>query len=65
MEVGDAAKQLKGLHDSCIISRNPQEAAKKICNVIINQYSDNTRLSLQDYLDFSRISRKVIDLYLS
>lgn len=65
VEVGDAAKQLKGLHNSCIISRNPQEAAKKICNVIINQYSDNTRLSLQDYLDFSRISRKVIDLYLS
>ena len=65
VEVGDAAKQLEGLHNSCIISRNPQEAARQICNVIINEYSDNTRLSLQYCLDFSKISRRVIDLYLS
>lgn len=65
VEVGDAAKQLDGLNSSCIISRNPRKAAKQIYNVIVNNYSDNTRLSLQDRLDFSRISRGVIDLYLS
>ena len=65
MQVGDAAKQLDGLQNSAIISRNPQEAADTIADVMAKIYTDNTRENLQDRLDFVRVNRKVVDKYIT
>lgn len=65
MQVGDAAKQLDGLQNSAIISRNPQEAADTIADVMAKIYTDNTRENLQDRLDFVRVNRKVVDKYIA
>lgn len=63
VQVGDAAKQLEGLANSCIVSRNPEEAASIIREYMDKVYIDNTRKTLQNRLDFMRINRAVIDLY--
>ena len=65
VQVGDAAKQLDGLQNSAIISRNPQEAADTIADVMAKIYTDNTRENLQDRLDFVRVNRKVVDKYIA
>lgn len=63
VQVGDAAKQLEGLANSCIVSRNPEEAASIIREYMDKVYIDDTRKTLQNRLDFMRINRAVIDLY--
>lgn len=64
VEVGDAAMQLAGLQNSCIISRDPKEAAATIREYINKDYTDNTREKLRERLDFTRINRGVVDKYL-
>lgn len=64
VEVGDAAMQLAGLQNSCIISRDTKEAAATICEYMNKEYTDNTRETLRDRLDFTRINRGVVDKYL-
>lgn len=63
VQVGDASIQLAGLANSCIISRNPREAASVIRKYMDKEYTDNTRLMLQNRLDFIKINRSVVDLY--
>lgn len=64
VEVGDAAMQLAGLQNSCIISRDTEEAAATIREYMNKEYNDNTREKLGDRLDFTRINRGVVDKYL-
>lgn len=64
VEVGDAAMQLAGLQNSCIISREPKEAAVTIRDYINKEYTDNTRETLRERLNFTRINRGVVDKYL-
>ena len=56
---------MDGLQNSAIISRNPQEAADTIADVMAKIYTDNTRENLQDRLDFVRVNRKVVDKYIA
>lgn len=64
VNVGDAAKQLEGLHNSTIISREPIKAADTIVSILQKPYYDNTRETLRDRLDFVRVNRVVVDKYL-
>ncbi len=64
VQVGDAAMQLAGLQNSCIISRSPKEAAATILEYKDKEYTDNTRDTLRDHLDFTRINRGVVEKYL-
>lgn len=64
VEVGDAAKQLKGLQNSVIISRNPIKAADTIVSILRKPYVDYTRDTLRDRLNFVRVNRVVVDKYL-
>ena len=64
VDVGDAAMQLAGLQNSCIISRNPKEAAGTIREYMKKTYTDNTRTILCERLDFKRINRAVVDKYI-
>lgn len=63
VDVGDATEQLRGLHNSTIISRNPDLAAVQIQEYLCRPYVDNTRNSKRSLLDFSRCAESVIDLY--
>lgn len=63
VDVGDAMKQLEGLRDSAIISRNPEEAAKLIRERLSCTYTDNSRESRRHILDFAECSKDVIELY--
>ena len=63
VNVGDAAMQLKGLNNSAIISRNPQVAAATIKAYLKKVYTDNTRYSRKDILDFVCINKGVVILY--
>lgn len=63
VEVGDAARQLDGLTNSCIISRNPEEAATQIIRTISKRYTDNTREHLKYRLDFKELNKSIVDLY--
>lgn len=63
VEVGDAAKQLSGLNNSAIISRDPRVASEKINELIALDYIDNTRESKKDKLDFVMINKEIISLY--
>lgn len=63
VDVGDAAKQLKGLENSLIVSRNSLDAAKAILNNLDSAYCDNTRTKQEQVLDFKCINENVIDLY--
>lgn len=64
VEVGDAAKQLKGLQNSVIISRDPIKAADTIVSIMRKPYVDYTRDTLKDRLNFVRVNRVVVDKYL-
>ena len=64
VEVGDAAKQLEGLQNSVIISRDPIKAADTIVSILRKPYVDNTRDTLRDRLNFVRVNRVVVDKYL-
>lgn len=63
VNVGDAAKQLEGLQNSTVISRNPEEAASQIKSVINKPYVDFTRENKRRKLDFGILSKEVINLY--
>ena len=63
VEVGDVAKQLKGLSNSLIVSRNVLDAVKAILQNLECAYTDNTRTKQQKVLDFKCINENVIDLY--
>ena len=63
VDVGDAKKQLDGLKNSAIISREPQQAAETINRVLSIPYTDNTRDTKQGVLDLNMIIKDVIDIY--
>lgn len=63
VNVGDASKQLEGLVNSKIISRQPFEAAQEIKRCLKQPYVDNTRQRLQQVLNFKRINESLIELY--
>lgn len=63
VDVGDASKQLKGLHNSSIISRDPKLASEQIKKYLDKNYIDNTRESMRNILDFALINEAVVDLY--
>ena len=64
VEVGDAAKQLDGLMNSAIISRDAKEAAKMINATMAKVYTDNTRETRKDRLDFVMINNRIVDIYI-
>lgn len=64
VDVGDAAIQLQGLTNSAVVSRNPKEAAKVILEYMERPYIDNTRITRQDKLDFSRNNKIIIQQYI-
>ena len=63
VDVGDARKQLEGLHNSMIISREPQKAAQQIKASLKQTYIDNSRDNRRDVLDFDRINKGIVDIY--
>ena len=63
VDVGDARRQLQGLANSLIISRDPEEAAQMILHNLEKGYTDNTRNSHGDVLDFRQINKGIVDLY--
>lgn len=63
VNVGDAAKQLEGLANSAIISRDPKLAAQKISEVVSMPYTDNTRERQRAKLDFDHLNQAVVALY--
>ena len=63
VDVGDTKKQLAGLRNSAIISRNPQEAADTINRVLMEPYTDNTRETKKNVLDLNVIIKDVINIY--
>ena len=63
VKVGDAEKQLQDLENSCIISREPEEAARAILKQIQKTYTDNSREKLQNQLNFDVLNSSIIDLY--
>lgn len=63
VDVGDVRKQIEGLKDSCIISRDPQQAAKTIIEKLSMTYSDNTRNMYNNRLNINNLTSRVIDVY--
>lgn len=63
VNAGDAAKQLAGLKNSSIISRDPKEASLKIREVMNMPYTDDTRKRLRDQLDFNQLNQNITALY--
>lgn len=63
VNVGDSAMQLRGLNNSAIISRKPDEAAATINAYMKKTYTDETRAGKNDMLDFISINKGVISLY--
>lgn len=63
VDVGDVKQQLAGLHNSTIIPRNANAAAKIILKKLAEPYTDNTREELRAKIDFVRIGRKLVDIY--
>lgn len=65
VDVGDVKQQLYGLTNSSIISRNPEEAAKQINDMLAIDYIDNSRDKLRTQIDFARIAKHLVELYMS
>ena len=63
VNVGDAKLQLQGLVNSKIISRDPKIAARQILDNLEISYTDNTRILLRKYIDFSEIANSMIEIY--
>ena len=63
VDVGDARRQLQGLTNSLIISRDPNEAAQMILQNLEKDYTDDTRTTRRDILDFRQLNKGVISLY--
>ena len=64
VDVGDAALQLSGLNNSCIISREPKQAANTIKEYLSYDYIDNTREKKRSTLDFMRCNENIVKMYL-
>ena len=63
VDVGDARRQISGLHNSAIISRVPEEAAQQIQQSLSDTYTDNSRDKCRDTIDFDIINKHVVDMY--
>lgn len=63
VDVGDVRQQLAGLHNSAIIERDPVIAAQQIRNKMSVEYTDNTRETRRNMLDFDYLNKATIDLY--
>ena len=63
VEVGDAPQQLKGLNNSTIISREPDKAAQTIKEYLNKSYTDNSRETRREIIDFVLCNSKIIDIY--
>ena len=63
VDVGDVKQQLEGLNNSVIVSRDPDEAGKVILQKLAEPYTDNTRESLREKIDFEKIGSKLVDIY--
>jgi hypothetical protein len=63
VKVGDAAKQIDGLKNSCIISRDPSVAAETISHKLSEIYTDNTRINMQQKLDFTLCVSDIVTIY--
>ena len=63
VDVGDARRQIDGLHNSAIISRDPEEAAKQIRQILGDTYTDNSRETHRDTIDFDIINKHIVDRY--
>ena len=63
VDVGDARRQISGLRNSAIISRVPEEAAQQIRQSLNDTYTDNSRDTHRDTIDFDIINKHVIDMY--
>lgn len=63
VDVGDAKQQLHNLNNSAIIDRNPRNAAQVIKRLLSLDYSDNTRGTMKESLDFSCCIKQTIYIY--
>lgn len=63
VDVGDARRQIKGLHNSAIISRVPEEAADQIRHSLNDTYTDNSRETHREIIDFDIINKHIVDMY--
>lgn len=64
VDVGDVKQQISGLKDSSIISRIPEKAVEVIKNKLSSPYSDSTRESLRNRIDFNRIVSNLVCIYI-
>lgn len=64
VDVGDAKRQLAGLNNSMIVSRDPQEASTQILKSLETDYTDSTRERLRHTLDIDRINTGIVDMYM-
>lgn len=62
-DVGDVAKQLEGLNNSTIISRNLEQASSTILDYLKKPYGDNTRLTKKNVVDIAVCTRRIIDMF--
>ncbi len=65
VDVGDVKQQLEGLNNSVIVSRNPDEAVRVILQKLAEPYTDDTRESLREKIDFEKIGTRIVDIYVN
>lgn len=63
VDVGDVKQQIAGLKNSAIIGREPIEAAETIRQKLSEDYTDNTRETLRNRIDFVRIADGLVQIY--
>jgi hypothetical protein len=63
VKVGDVEKQIDGLINSCIIGRDPSVAAETISRKLSTIYTDNTRINMQQKLDFKLCVSDIVTIY--
>lgn len=63
VDVGDVKQQIAGLKNSAIISREPKQAAETIRQKLSEDYTDNTRETLRNRIDFVRIADGLVQIY--
>lgn len=63
VDVGDAKRQLEGLNNSAIISRDAQQASDTIKRLLSITYTDNTRDTKRSVLDLNVIVKDLISIY--
>lgn len=63
VDVGDVRQQLEGLMNSAIISREPKDAAPYIAKILAIPYTDNTRETLRNKIDFEMIAGRLVAIY--